>query len=114
MSFYLHVSECPGMNPVKLIVRKVCEDEELEALEDSDVETADGGSGHVEVSEGGKVPQSPLRNVLDVAAVDLEQLQFAKSDNPEKIQLKNFDLEQYKLKIIKLILNKSKLVLVIM
>ena len=70
------------MDPVELVVRKVGQNEELEVLQDPDVQPRDRRPGHVEVPEGGQVSKRPLRDVLDVAAVDLEQLQLPEPHDP--------------------------------
>ena len=82
------------MDPVELVVRKVGQNEELEVLQHPDVQPRDGRPGHVEVPERRQVSQRPLRDVLDVAAVDLEQLQLPESHDPRhRHDLRVFDAE---------------------
>ncbi len=80
--FYLHVSESPRMNPVKLVVRKVSQNQKLEVLQNANVQSSDRRSWDVKISKRRQIAKRPLRNVFDVAAVDLEQLQLPESDDP--------------------------------
>ena len=64
------------MDPVQLVVGKVGKNQELQVFQDPNVKSGDWRSGDVEVPQGGQIPERPLRDVLDAAAVDLEQLQL--------------------------------------
>lgn len=80
--FYLHVSESPRMNPVKLVVRKVSQNQKLEVLQNPNVQPSDRRSWDMKISKRRQIAKRPLRNVFNVAAVDLEQLQLPESDDP--------------------------------
>ena len=82
------------MDPVQLVVGKVGKNQELQVFQDPNVKSGDGRSGDVEVPQGGQIPERPLRDVLDAAAVDLEQLQLPESHDPRhRHDLRVFDAE---------------------
>ena len=69
------------MNPVELIVRKVSQNQKLQILKNTDVQTSYRRSRDVKIPKSRKISERPLGDVLDVAAVDLEEFQLPESDD---------------------------------
>jgi len=70
------------MNPVQLIVGEISQDQKFQVFQDPNVKSGYRRSGDVEISQGWQVPKRPLRDILDVAAIDLEQLQLPETHDP--------------------------------